>query len=119
MNDLDKQFLIKHGFQEDVDKKLLTELFINHKKFKEVNISVDLTEPVMLVARSREKNVIVDVSEIQDKRLILKRGDRYKTYIMNIFLDEINNCLMIKDREDLFDFEFEIRDFRYSLVIKI
>lgn len=50
MNTLDRDFLINHGFQEDTDKKVLSELFFKHNKFKEVNISVNLTEPSMLLA---------------------------------------------------------------------
>lgn len=120
MNTIDRDFLINHGFTEDTDKKVLSELFTNHKKFKEVNISVDLTRPSMLLARSKEKNVSVEVNSIQENRLILKKNSgKCSTVIMNILLDEINDCLVKDYGNGLFEFEFEVRDFRYSLHILV
>ena len=120
MNTIDKDFLINHGFREDADKKALSELFTKHNKFREVNISVNLTEPCMLLARSKEKNVIVEVNSIQENRLILKKNSgRCSTVIVNILLDEIHNCLVKDYGNGLFEFEFEVKDFRYSLHISI
>lgn len=120
MNTIDRDFLINHGFTEDTDKKVLSELFIKHSKFKEVNISVNLTEPSMLLARSKEKNVSVEVNCIQNNRLILKKNSgRCSTVIMNILLDEINDCLVKDYGNGLFEFEFEVRNFRYSLHISL
>ena len=120
MNTLDRNFLLNHGFTEDTDKKVLSELFTKHNKFKEVNISVNLTEPCMLLARSNEKNVIVEVNSIQENRLILKKNSgRCSTVIVNILLDEINNCLVKDYGNGFFEFEFEVRDFRYSLHISL
>lgn len=118
MNTIDREFLLNHGFTEDTDKKVLSELFTKNTKFKEVNISVNLTEHSMLLARSKEKNVSVEVNSIQDNRLILKKNSgRCSTVIMNILLDEIHNCLFKDYDNGLFEFEFEVRDFRYSLHI--
>ena len=122
MNTIDRNFLLNHGFKEDTDKKVLTKLFTNNKKFKEVNISVDLTRPAMLLARSKEKNVTVEVNCIQDNRLILKRKrsrEKFDTVIMNVLLDEINGCLVEDYGNGLYDFEFEVRDFRYSLHLTV
>lgn len=120
MNTIDRNFLINHGFIEDTNYKVLSRLFTNYKKFKEVNISVNLTKPSMLLARSKEKNVSVEVNSVQDNRLILKKNSgRCSTVIMNILLDEINDCLVEDYGNGLFDFELEIRDFRYSLHIEI
>lgn len=118
MNAIDREFHLNHGFTEDTDKKALSKLFNNNKKFKEVNISVDLTEPFMLLARSKEKNVNVEVDTVQGKRLILESGGRCSTVIMDILLDEICNCF-VKDYGGLFEFEFEVRDLCYSLHISI
>lgn len=75
MNTFNKNFLINHGFAEDTDKGVLLELFTKHNKFIEVNISVNLTEPFMLLARSKEKNVTIEINSIQEngveKSLIL------------------------------------------------
>jgi len=122
MNIIDRDFLINHGFQEDTDKKVLSKLFTNYTRFKEVNISVNLTEPFMLLAHSKENNVTVEIDFIQDKRLILKNKrsrEKFDTIIMDILLDEINNCLVKDYGNRLFQFEFEVRDFRYSLHIEI
>ena len=118
MNTLDRDFLINHGFKEDTDKKVLSGLFTNNKKFKEVNISVNLTEASMLLACNEEKNVTVESSSVQYNRLILKKNNgRCSTVIMNVLLDEINGCLVKKYNNGLF--EFEVRDFRYSLHILV
>ena len=120
MNTIDRNFLIAHGFTEVTDKKVLSELFTKHYKYTEVSISVNFTEPAMLLARSREKNVTVEVNSIQENRLILKKNSgRCSTVIMNILLDEINNCLVKDYGNGLFEFEFEVRDFRYSLHIAV
>lgn len=120
MHTIDRNFLIAHGFTEVTDKKVLSELFTIHNKFKEVSISVNFTEPAMLLARNREKNVTVEVNSIQENRLILKKNSgRCSTVIMNILLDEINNCQVKDYGNGLFEFEFEVRDFRYSLHIAV
>ena len=120
MNTIDREFLINHGFKDDADKKALSGLFTKHSKFKEVNISVNLTEPAMLLARSKEKNVSAEVNSIQENRLILKKNSgRCNTVIMNILLNEINDCLVKDYGNGLFEFEFEVRDFRYSLHILV
>lgn len=120
MNTIDRDFLINHGFTEDLENKTLSELFTKHNKFREVNISVNLTEHPMLLARSKERNVSIEVNSIQENRLILKKNSgRCSTVIMNILLDEINNCLFKDYGNGLFEFEFEVRDFRYSLHISL
>lgn len=120
MNTIDRNFLFNHGFKEDTDKKVLSELFNNKKNFREVNISVNLTEPFMLLARSKEKNVTVEINSVQENRMILKKNIcKCSTVIMNILLDEIKNCLIKEYENGLFEFEFEVRDFRYSLHIFI
>ena len=93
MNTIDKNYLINHGFTEDTDKKVLSRLFTKHSKFKELDVSVNLTEPCMLLARSKEKNVTVELNCAQDNCLILKRKrnrEKFDTVIMNVLLDEIN-----------------------------
>ncbi len=122
MHDVDKEFLINHGFREDTDKKVLSGLFTNNKKFKEVNISLGITEPSMLLVRSKEKNVTVEVNSVQENRLILKRKlskEKFSTIFMDILLDEIHNCLFKKYGDDLYQFEFEVGDLRYSLHVSV
>ena len=120
MNTFAREFLINHGFTEDSEKKVLSKLFTKHNKLKEIDVSVNLTEHSMLLARSKEKNVTVEVNSIQDNRLILKKNTgRCSTVIVNILLDEIHNCLVKDYGNGLFEFEFEVKDFRYSLHISI
>lgn len=120
MNTIDRDFLLNHGFTEDTDKKVLSELFTKHSKFREINISVNLTEPTMLLVRSKERNVSVEVNSIQENRLILKKNSgRCSTVIMNILLDEINDCLVKDYGNGLYECLFEVRDFRYSLHILV
>ncbi len=122
MNTIDREFLINHGFTEDSENKTLSELFTKHNKFREVNISVNFTEPCVLLARSKERNVTIEINSIQENRLILKRKrsrEKFDTVIMNILLDEINNCLVKDYGNGLFEFEFEVKDFRYSLHVAV
>ncbi|MCM1173408.1 MAG: hypothetical protein NC393_14955 [Clostridium sp.] len=119
MNTIDRDFLIKHGFQEDADKKELLKLFEGNQRLKEANISVTLTEPAMLLARSREKNVVALVNSVQDKRLILKKSGRCSTIIMNVLLDEICGCLVKDYGSGLLEFEFEVYNLRYSLNVSV
>ena len=116
MNNLDKNFLIEHGFEEDTEKKVLRELFAANDTFKQTDITVAFTEPSMLLSRSKEKKVLVQTNSIQDDRLILKKGN---TVIMNILLDEIHNCLVKQYDNGMYEFEFEVRDFRYSLHVLV
>ncbi len=76
----------------------------------------------MLLARSKEKNVTVEVNSVQNNRLILKRKrsrEKFDTVIMNVLLDKINGCLFKDYGNGLFEFEFEVRDFRYSLQVAV
>lgn len=122
MNTIDRDFLINHGFTEDTNKEVLSGLFTKHSKFREVNVSVNFTEPFMLLARSKERNVTVEINSIQENRLILKRKrsrEKFDTVIMNVLLDEIINCLVKDYGNGLFEFEFEVRDFRCSLHVSV
>ncbi len=122
MNTIDRNFLLNHGFTEDSENKTLSELFTKHNKFREVNISVNLTEPSMLLARSKKRNVTIEVNSVQENRFILKRHqsrEKFDTVIMNVLLNEIKNCLVKKYGNGLFEFEFEVRDFRYSLHVVV
>lgn len=72
----------------------------------------------MLQARSKERNVSVEVNFIWENCLVLKRKrsrEKFDTVTMNVFLDEINDCLNKSDGNGLIQFEYEMRDFRYSL----
>lgn len=83
---------------------------------------MNLTVPSMLLARSKEKNVSIEVNSIQDNRLILKRKwsrEKFDTVIMNILLDEINGCLVKDYGNELIQFEFEVRNFRHSLHLAV
>lgn len=118
MSAIDKEFLLKHGFTEDTDKKILLGFFTDNKKFKEANITIDITKPYMQLLRSTGKNVSVKIDTIQDTRLILKRGDRFKTVILNILIDEISNCMFKDYGNGLQEFIFEICGVEYSLNVK-
>lgn len=76
----------------------------------------------MLLVRIKEKNVIVEMNNIQKNRLILKRKwsrEKFDTVIMNVLFDEINGCLYKDYGNELIQFEFEVRDFRYLLHIVV
>ena len=89
-------------------------------KLRKLDVSVNLTEHSMLLARSKEKNVTVELNCIQENRLILKKNNgRCSTFIINILFDEIYNFLVKDYGNGLFEFEFEVRYLRYSLNISV
>ena len=114
-NAINKEFYFKHGFVEDTDKKMLFKIIANHKRFKEVNMTVSVEEPNMILARVNEGNVIVGVNSIQDKRLILEKNNKSKTVILNILLDEITDCLVKEHCNKLYELQFLVRGFRYGV----
>lgn len=63
----------------------------------------------MLLARSSEKNVAVEIDYLQGTSLVLEKGSgRCRTAIMDIPLNEITGSLVKNYSNKMFQFEFEV-----------
>lgn len=90
-----KETLVKFGLKEKTALQL-KEVLKSFTNLQEVYIDiypenplVNSLAPFMLLLRTTDKNVLVENNK---ERLILKRNDKYNTYIMNILYSEINEC---------------------------
>lgn len=87
--------LMKYGFVNDIKNSKLKEVLKDNVKLKEIHIDIYPENPLdsptlfMLLLRTYEKNVIVSND---DNRIILKKNDRDKTYLMNILFSKIIEC---------------------------
>ena len=112
--------LMKFGLTKDSNNSKLKEVFENNIKLKQIHIDIypenpliTSSAPFMLLLRTIEKNVIVSNDE---DRLILKSGNNYETYILNILLSKIEECFY-KVYDDYSEFIFNIQNIYYRLII--
>ena len=112
--------LMKFGLTKDESNFQLKEVFKNNLKLKEIHIDVypdnpliASSAPFMLLLRMIENNVIVSNDE---DRIILKKNDKYKTYLANILLSEITDCCY-KTSNELYEFIFKVRNTYYRVNI--
>lgn len=111
-----RDFLIEHGYQDDSNNEHLLKLFSTTKKFKEAYITASFKNPPMILVRGYDKNVSVDLEELNDGRLVLKRKD--DTFILDLVLDEIKNCIFENYGKDLHEFIFDVRDAHHSILVR-
>lgn len=92
MNKTDKEFLLAHGYKEVLNIKNV----IQQGRAMNLHIEVYKDEPSMLLARVKEKNVIItmDSTWTQDERLIITQTDKLKTHIFSVPLTMIANVLV-------------------------
>lgn len=116
MDNLNKDFLIQHGFIEDVDKKVLSEVFNSNTIFKQFDIEISITTPSMLLARVKGKKISVGVViDNGQQRIIAKQNDKFKTSVLNIVVDEIHDCLYKKTGDNMYQFTYEINNMCYTI----
>lgn len=105
--------LIKNGFQIDNDMTMLKDL-VKHKRIKKIYIDITKDNTSTLLLRSHEKNVSV----VPDKeRFIIAKNDRFKTYILNIILKDINECMYKEYTGDKVTFIFTMNDLIYRITV--
>lgn len=97
----------------------LKKVFKNNVKLKEVHIDIFSENPLnsstsfMLLLRASEKNALISND---DNRLILKRNDRDKTYIMNILFSEIKECFH-NGSKNYNEFILNVQNIYYKITI--
>ena len=112
--------LMKFGLTNDSDKSKLKEMFKDNSKLREVHIDIypdnplDVSPmPFMLLLRTIEKKAVV---ENRDSRFIIKKNDRFNTYIMNVLLSEITECYY-EISEGCFEFILKIQNVYYRITV--
>lgn len=116
---MDKNTLMKFGFVKDEENLQLKEIFRNNAKLKEIHIDIYPENPLnapthfVLLLRTTEKNVTVSNDE---NRLVLKKSDKFGTYLMNILLTDISESFS-KITDDYFEFILNIRNIYYRITI--
>jgi len=114
-----KEVYFRQGFVEDADHKILRETLSKRKKFSELSMTISATDPNVLFSRTKEKKVTVEINTAMDERLIIIGNDRYKTRIMNILVDEIEDCLICVNENKLYELQFFFRGLRYGIKLFI
>lgn len=110
----DKKYLLRNGYKEDVKNKMLYNIFYENEKFKLIDISIDSFNSFMALARTTQKNVTAYINTIQDDRLIIKKN---KNIVMNIILNEIQDCFVKIHSDFIYEFKFEVCNICCSLYI--
>ena len=111
--------LMKFGFAKDESCLQLKNIFQNNSKLKEVYVDVYPYNPMLssedfiLLLRMHDSNVVVSND---DNRLILKKCDKYETYIMNILLSCISECY-IKCSEVYCELILNVQNIYYKITI--
>lgn len=113
--------LLEYGYCEDKDNFQLKYILKDNIKLKKIYIDIYSENPTdsihptmfMLLLRTFEKGVLVSNN---DNRLILKKNDRDKTYIMNILFSKIKWCFFKVDG-NFSEFIFNIQNIYYKLTI--
>lgn len=110
-----QNFYETYGFVNDNNKELLSKIF-NNEKVKEVHIDTYIDEPYILFSRVIEKNVSMNK---KDNRITIRKNDRNKTMIVNIFFDEIKDCAIKQYSNNQYELLFNVRNICYKMLVII
>ena len=114
-----REVYFRQGFVEDADHEILREALSKRKKFSELSMTISATDPNVLFSRTKEKKVTVEINTAMDERLIIIGNDKYKTRIMNILVDEIEDCLICVNENRVYELQFFFRGLRYGVKLFI
>lgn len=116
---IDEKTLMKFKLTKDENSLKLKEVLKENAKFKEVYIDIysenpltsSYSAPFMLLLRTIEKNVVIENNE---DRLILKRNDKFNTYLMNVLFSEIDECFC-EVNDNCSEFILKIQNIYYRI----
>lgn len=115
-----EKILMELGLIKDQNNSKLQNIFKDNIKLSEIHIDIYAEHPLitsslpfMLLSRVIEKNVIV---ENNNDRLVLKRNDASKTYILNILFEKIMECYY-KELETCFEFILNIQNIYIRVIV--
>ena len=103
-------------YELDIDKKILNQICNCKSVVKEIHIDIYTEKPYILFARIIEKKVTILNS---DNRIIFYKKDRYKTIILNLLFNEIENCFVKKYSDKQYAVLFTIHNISYKILIII
>lgn len=108
------------GFIKDEGNLRFKKVFANNKKLKEMYIDIypdnplKTSNPFKLLIRTIENDVTIS----NDKnRLVLRKNDRFKTYIMNILLSDIKECFVEAVDKHYFGFIINVQNIYYKITV--
>ena len=101
--------LMDFGFIKDENNLKLKELHVDVYPYNPLSAA----SPFMLLLRMGERNVMV---ESDGSRVILKRDDKYNTYITNVLFSKITECFL-KVSEDCSEFIVKIQNTYYRIIV--
>ena len=104
--------LEKYGFVYDENKSEFYRIF-NNSVFKKVHIDTYIESPYILLSRMIYKNA---KSSIEDKRFTLIKDD---CVLVNVIIGNIDNCMVKKHNDYLYEFVFKIHNVCYKSVVAI
>lgn len=111
--------MIKYGFVKDENCIQFNKVFKNNNKLKEIHIDIYQDNPFastsafMLLLRAIEYNVEVMTD---GNRIILRKCDKCKTYLINILCPNILECFS-KTSENCIEFILNIQNIYYKITI--
>ena len=108
-------FCEKYGFITD-DKKAGFKCIFSNNSFKTLHMDMYTLDPYMLFMRSIENNPMV---AIENDRIIIRKKDKYKTHIMDILFDHIDNCIIKEYSNVQYEIIFAIHNVYCKLLIII
>lgn len=113
MDTVNKEFLLNHGFSEFSKNDLKEYLKCRVGIIKKINMTVFISIPSMIISKTKVKNVFVDEFDlVENNRFVIKKN---KKVILDIPIENIENCLYKSYSTGIEQFEFEINRLRYSL----
>lgn len=113
MNNGYDEIIEKDGFVKDENNKIFDKIF-SENKVSEINIDTYIDKPFMLFSRMKEKNVI---TENINGRIIFSKSDRYKTRIVSILFDKIENCIVKQYASNQYEFYFNLYGIHYRILV--
>ena len=111
-NKIDKYFEL-HGFVRDGNKELLNKIF-NSKKIKEIHVDTYMENPYRLFARFTGENLSIIN---KDNRVAIFKNDKYKTMMVNILFNEIEDCFIKQYSDNHHEILFKVCNVCYKILI--
>lgn len=108
------------GFIKDEYNSIFKKVFKDNVKLKKMHIDIYSENPLKpsssfsLLLRTIEENVIVSNDR---NRFILKMDNKFKTYIMNIKLEDIAECFVEIVDDYCFEFILNIQNIYYKMIV--
>lgn len=102
----------KHNFKSDNDMSEFNQIFSNNKV--DVHIDTYIDKPYIMIARIIENGVS---PLIENGRFILRKKDRNKTVLVNLPLEDIEDCATKMYAESHYQVLFKVCNVCYKMLV--